>query len=118
MGGSRSPWRFQAVCRGRRRIYADFIFTLKPDDADAAYPFHQVFVVETKGLHLKEAADTEYKRSVFDICSAHATRREWAEFLPAMQGKAMRFEVVDEAEWQRRLTELLGSGSGSSSAKP
>ena len=67
----------------------------------------QVFVVETKGLHLKEAADTEYKRSVFDICSAHATRREWAEFVPAMRGKAMRFEVVDEAEWQRRLTELL-----------
>ena len=91
----------------RGRIYADFIFTLKPDDPDAADPFHQVFVVETKGLHLKEAADTEYKRSVFDICSAHATRRDWAEFVPAMRGKAMRFEVVDEAEWQRRLTELL-----------
>ena len=91
----------------RGRIYADFIFTLKPDDPDAADPFHQVFVVETKGLHLKEAGDTEYKRSVFDICSRHATRRDWAEFVPAMRGKAMRFEVVDEAEWQRRLTELL-----------
>ena len=64
----------------RGRIYADFIFTLKPDDPDAADPFHQVFVVETKGLHLEEAADTEYKRSVFDICSRHATRCDWAEF--------------------------------------
>ena len=80
---------------------------LKPDDPDTTDPFHQVFVVETKGLNLKEAADTEYKRSVFDICSRHATRRNWAEFVPAMRGRPMRFEVVDEAEWQLRLTELL-----------
>ena len=92
----------------RGRIYADFIFTLKPEDPDTDDAFHRVFVVETKGLHLKEAADTEYKRSVFDICSQHATRRDWAEFVPAMQGKSMRFEVVDEAEWQRRLTALMG----------
>ena len=67
----------------RGKIY-DFIFTLKPDDPDAADPFHRVFVVETKGLPLKEASDTEYKRSVFDICSQHATRREWADFVPAI----------------------------------
>ena len=86
----------------RGRIYADFIFTLKPDDPDAADPFHQVFVVETKGLHPKEAADTEYKRSVFDICSQHATRRNWAEFVPAMRGKAAsptcsQVESLDQA---------------------
>ena len=91
----------------RGRIYADFIFTLKPDAADAADAYHRVFVIETKGLHLQEAADTAYKRSVFDLCSRHATQRDWAEFVPAMRGKSMRFEVVDEAEWQRRLTELL-----------
>ena len=91
----------------RGRIYADFIFTLKPDAPDAADAYHRVFVIETKGLHLQEAADTAYKRSVFDLCSRHATRRDWAEFVPAMRGKSMRFEVVDEAEWQRRLTELL-----------
>ena len=91
----------------RGRIYADFIFTLKPDAPDAADAYHRVFVIETKGLHLQEAADTAYKRSVFDLCSRHATQRDWAEFVPAMRGKSMRFEVVDEAEWQRRLTELL-----------
>src|SRR6266576_3818918 len=33
----------------RHRIFADFIFTLKPDEADVDDPFHKVFVTETKG---------------------------------------------------------------------
>ena len=38
--------------------------------------FHQVFVMETKSVHLKEFADTAYKRSVFDICSQHAKKAD------------------------------------------
>ena len=91
----------------RGRIFADFIFTLRPDEADANDEFHKVFVTETKGLHLKRTADTDYKRSVFDLCNHHARKRNWAEFVPAMRGKVMRFEVVDEEEWEKRLNELL-----------
>jgi len=91
----------------RGRIYADFIFTLRPDEANADDEFHKVFVTETKGLHLKKAADTDYKRSVFDLCNQHAKKKDWAEFVPAMRGKVMRFEVVDEEEWEKRLNELL-----------
>jgi type III restriction enzyme len=91
----------------RGRIFADFIFTLRPDEADADDQFHKVFVTETKGLHLKKSADTDYKRSVFDLCNQHAKKRDWAEFVPAMRGKVMRFEVVDEEEWEKRLNELL-----------
>jgi len=90
-----------------RRIYADFIVTLRDDQAATDRGFDQVFVVETKGVHLKGAEDTEYKRSVFDICSEHARRAEWAEFAPAMRSKVMRFEVVDEDEWQARLNGML-----------
>ena len=90
-----------------RRIYADFIVTLRDDEASTDPGFGQVFVVETKGVHLKGAEDTEYKRSVFDICSEHARRAEWAEFAPAMRSKVMRFEVVDEDEWQARLNGML-----------
>ena len=90
-----------------RRIYADFIVTLRDDEPASDDDFHQVFVVETKGVHLKAAADTEYKRSVFDICSEHARKADWAEFVPAMQNKQMRFEVVDEDEWQARLQQML-----------
>lgn len=91
----------------RGRIYADFILTLKPDEPDPDDPFHRVFVLETKGLHLEEATDTSYKRSVFDLCNEHARRTEWAEFVPAMRGRPTRFEVVDEKEWRQRLTALL-----------
>ena len=98
----------------RGRIYADFIFTLRPEEAGAAAgerrdEYHQVFVVETKGLHIKQSADTAYKRSVFDICTEHASRKDWAELAPAMRGKAMRFEIVDEDEWEQRLNAMLAA---------
>ena len=95
-----------------RRIYADFIVTLKDDEHEADDGFDQVFVVETKGVHLKESEDTDYKRSVFDVCSEHARRADWAEFAPAMRSKVMRFEVVDEDEWQARLNGMLFGGKG------
>ena len=90
-----------------RRIYADFIVTLRNDEQGPDDGFHQVFVVETKGVHLKEAEDTEYKRSIFDICNEHARKAEWAELVPAMRSKVMRFEVVDEDEWQTQVNGLL-----------
>ena len=93
----------------RGRIYADFVFTLRADEPDTHDPFHQVFVMETKGVHLKRTEDTDYKRSVFAICSEHARKADWAEFVPAMQDKVVRFEVVDEDEWEQRLNGMLAS---------
>ena len=90
-----------------RRIYADFVLTLKPDDADDE--FHQVFVMETKGIHLQQSEDTKYKRSVFDICTERAKKTDWAKFVPAMQRKALHFEIVDEDEWERKLNEMLAA---------
>ena len=91
----------------RGRIYADFILTLKPDEPNVDDAFHRVFVVETKGLHLEQAADTTYKRSVFDLCNEHAKRADWADFVPAMRDTSTRFKVVDEAEWRQSLATLL-----------
>ena len=93
-----------------RRIYADFIVTLRGDEPGADDGFHEVFVVETKGVHLKVSEDTEYKRSVFDICGEHSRKADWTEFVPAMRSKVMRFEVVDEDEWQARLNGMLFGG--------
>lgn len=91
----------------RGRIYADFIVTLRPDEPDAGDGFHKVFVLETKGLHLERAPDTDYKREMFTICSQQARQKDWAKFVPAMQDKVMRFEVVDEKEWQQKLQSML-----------
>lgn len=91
----------------RHRIFADFIVTMRPDEPGPDDPYHRVFVLETKGLHLKESADTPYKRSVFDLCSKHARKTDWAEFVPAMRGRVLRYEVVDEEEWEQRLNTLL-----------
>ena len=76
---------------------------MQGDEPGADDDFHQVFVVETKGVHLKESEGTQCKRSVFDICSEYARKADWAEFVPAMQTKVVRFNVVDEDEWQARL---------------
>ncbi len=92
-----------------RRIYADFIVTLKPDEPGMEDEYHRVFVLETKGIHLKGSEDTAYKRSVFDLCSKHARKTDWAEFVPAMRNKVVRFEIVDEDEWQQRLNAMLAA---------
>ena len=89
------------------RIFGDFIVTPRDDEPEAKNGFNQVFVVETKGVHLKASQDTEYKRSVFDICSEYARKTDWAEFVPAMRSKSMRFTVVDQDEWQHRLNGML-----------
>ena len=90
----------------RGRIYADFILTLRPDEADAGDEYHQVFVMETKGI-FRDIKDTDYKRSVFDICTEHASKKDWAKFVPAMRNKVMRYEIVDEDEWEQRLNAML-----------
>lgn len=89
------------------RIYADFIFTLRSDEPDVGDEYHQVFVMETKGIHIKKGADTDYKRSVFSLCSEHARKTDWAEFVPAMRHTIMRFEIVDEDEWEKRLNAMF-----------
>ena len=57
----------------------------------------------------RQPADTDYERSVFGLCTEHASRRDWAEFVPAMRGKVVSFGIVDEDEWERRLNALLAA---------
>ena len=91
------------------RIYADFIVTLKDSELEQD-TFHEVFVVETKGIHLTRSEDTEYKRSVFDICNQHARKVDWAMFVPNMRSKVVRFRVVDEDNWEASLNGMFSSG--------
>ena len=87
----------------KSRIYADFIFTTNSGDKR---DYRKVFVLETKGLHLKNE-NTVYKQSVFSLCNKHAKKRAWKQLVPAMRHKEIRYEVVFQDEWEKRLNELL-----------
>ena len=89
----------------KSRIYADFIFSTEGADK-AKKDYRKVFVLETKGLHLKNE-NTAYKKSVFELCNKHAKSKTWNELVPAMRDKEIAYEIVFQDEWQRRLNKLL-----------
>jgi type III restriction enzyme len=89
----------------KSRIYADFIFATRAG-ADKKRDYRKVFVLETKGLHLKNE-NTQYKRSVFALCNDHAKRKTWNELVPTMRDKEITYDVVFQDEWEKRLNELL-----------
>ena len=68
--------------------------------------YRNVFVLETKGLHLKNE-NTKYKQSVFALCNRHAQRKSWNELVPAMRSKEISYQVIFQDEWEKRLNELL-----------
>lgn len=89
----------------KHKIYPDFIFTSTSSENENDY--EQVYVVETKGLHLIGSQDTNYKRKMFSLCNKEAKSRTWNELGPAMKDKVMRFEVLAEDEWEAKLNEML-----------
>jgi type III restriction enzyme len=87
------------------RIYPDFIFTAR--DKVATGDYERVYVVETKGLHIKDNDKTDYIRRVFDICTKQAEARNWGELGSQMKHKVLCFEVLAEDEWEAKLNEIL-----------
>ncbi len=87
------------------RIYPDFIFTSTGHETEKNY--ERVYVVETKGLHLKDNEKTDYVRKIFDICTEQAQSRNWTELGLQMKDKILQYEVLAEDEWQAKLNEIL-----------
>ena len=88
----------------KNKIYPDFIFT-KADDKGR--DFSTVYVVETKGVHLKEFEDTKYKRNVFKFCNELGKKVEWKE-LNKEFSKGIEFQVIGEKEWKIKINEIFG----------
>ena len=86
------------------RVYADFIFT---DAESNGNGFNRVFVVETKGIHLKNSEDTEYKKKLFNVCNERAKETTLTELGLKLSAKQISFLVVDESEWQNRFNALF-----------
>ncbi len=90
----------------KNKVYPDFIFTnTSPSVAD---DYNAVYVIETKGLHLKGSEDTAYKTSVFDFCNKLGSQRDWRELNLEFKDRRIEFHVIYEDEWRNRINQILG----------
>ncbi|MBN9352018.1 MAG: DEAD/DEAH box helicase family protein [Chitinophagaceae bacterium] len=89
----------------RNKIYPDFVAAKiskeKKDDYDTVY------VLETKGVHLKENDDTRYKKSVFDLCNELGAKKTWKELFDEFPDKSFKFQVVFEDEWKEKINRIM-----------
>ena len=95
----------------RNKIYPDFLAaTNSPspqekgagDEAD----YGTVYVLETKGIHLKNE-DTKYKQDVFAFCNELGAKRAWEELFDEFPDHDFEFQVVFEDEWKNKINQLM-----------
>lgn len=89
----------------RNKIYPDFIAAksskAKKDD------YETVYVLETKGVHLKENDDTRYKKNVFALCNELGAKKAWKELFDEFPNHNFEFQVVYEDEWQNEINKKM-----------
>ena len=99
---SRLDYRIQSW--QKHGIYPDFIVSHM--HAQDKTDYDTVFVVETKGIHLKNE-DTAHKQKVFDLCNKLAEKKSWTELGLEFPEKRFVFELVFGDEWQKKLNALF-----------
>jgi type III restriction enzyme len=99
---SRQDYRIQGW--RKHGIFPDFIAS-RTNPADKT-DFDKVFVVESKGIHLKNE-DTDYKKKIFKLCNKLAEEKSWTELGLEFPERKIVFELVFGDEWQKKLNELL-----------
>jgi len=88
------------------KIYADFIFTIYDK---TRRDVGKVYVLETKGEHLAGNRDTEYKKSVFDLCNQLLNKAVLGSIKNGDICSEVEYKVVTEDEWQRELKNVFVS---------
>lgn len=87
----------------RNKIYPDFIAADKQESKD---DYGTVYVLETKGIHLKNE-DTKYKQDVFTLCNELGAKKAWKELFEEFPDHDFAFQVVFEDEWQNKINQLM-----------
>ena len=87
----------------RNKIYPDFLLADKHESKD---DYGTVYVLETKGIHLKNE-DTKYKQDVFALCNELGAKKAWKELFGEFPDHSFQFQVVFEDEWQTKINELI-----------
>lgn len=87
----------------RHRVYPDLLASIHRSE-DGKYHFS---VLETKGEHLKGNDDTEYKRKLFELLTAHSKLAMPAGKLGLKDdSQQMTFTILLEDTWKQELTSL------------
>ncbi len=87
------------------RIYPDFVVAAVTGQQQDNYS--QVYVIETKGIHLKNE-DTDYKKSVFELCNRIGQQKDWRELNLEFDNKRVEFQVVFGDEWKEKINRIFG----------
>jgi type III restriction enzyme len=92
------------------RIYSDFVALghNAPEADEPPPPITKIYVLETKGLHLKNE-DTQYKQEVFELCNKLSKPTPWNAIEEEFSNHKVQFQVIFEDEWQRVLNAMLQS---------
>lgn len=89
----------------KHKIYPDFIFA--DTDEKKQDDYNKIYIVETKGLHLKNE-DTDYKKNIFDFCNKLGLQKDWRELNLEFAEKKIEFQVIFEDEWKVKINEIFG----------
>lgn len=88
----------------RHKVHPDFLAARKPRGSETPA---NIFVIETKGLHLKNE-DTDYKKSLFDLCNLHTPiSKNWSDLGLGFNEHVFEFRVVYSDEWENTLNGLF-----------
>jgi type III restriction enzyme len=88
----------------KNKIYPDFVAANKSKTKKEDYD--TVFVLETKGIHLKNE-DTKYKQDVFTLCNELGAKKAWKELFDEFPDHDFEFQVVFEDEWQNKINAMM-----------
>ncbi len=88
----------------KNKIYPDFVAANKSKTKQEDYD--TVFVLETKGIHLKNE-DTKYKQDVFTLCNELGAKKAWKELFDEFPNHNFEFQVVFEDEWQNKINAMM-----------
>ncbi|MBE0471019.1 MAG: DEAD/DEAH box helicase family protein [Methyloprofundus sp.] len=89
----------------KQRVYPDLLVCVE-EPSSGNYRFS---LLETKGEHLKGNDDTNYKRDLFDLLTAHAQSAiEAGELTIETADDGISFRMLLESDWQQELVKELG----------
>jgi type III restriction enzyme len=88
----------------KHKIFPDFI-TAK-ENKRKKNNLGDVFVLETKGLHLMNE-DTNYKKRVFNICNEIIRKKPFEDLKFEFDENNFVFQVIQEQEWRSEINKIF-----------